>query len=484
MRTPEHTSPSTHFQPLHIGWLCVLALCASLALVFWPESLSLGVGSTEGLASFSEGAPWWQTGGVLFLGGLLTALTPCVYPLIPITVGVLGASKARSKLHAVGLSAAYIFGMGLVFSLAGFSAALSGQVFGAFLSSPWVLLGLAFFMAALAASMLGAFELGLPQAWTQRLGRMGGGGGPWGAFLMGGAAGLLAAPCTGPVLSGLLAYIAQHQAIWLGGVGLFIYAMGIGLPFFLVGVFAVRLPKSGSWMVGVKYFLGLVLAVFALGYLKEAWPAFDSTLVWMAHKLGGRSLGLGVVGGMVFFTLLWGGIRRNAEKAGNAEGLFQEKKLQESSYKLPVLAMLLLAILLRFELPSSVAAEGTSLVWQHRFSAKDGPALAFDEVLQRAKEQGQPVLIDFFAQWCAACKELDKISFADARVVQEAERFMRIKVDGTRESQEIEALYARFSVQGLPTVVFIDARGELLSRPRVEGFVGPRELLKRMRQIP
>jgi len=480
------TTPSVHFQPLRIGWLCGLAFCASLALVFWPDSLSFNMDKTEGLASFSAGLPWWQTGGVLFLGGLLTALTPCVYPLIPITVGVLGASQARSKLQAIALSAAYVVGIGLIFSLAGLGAALSGQVFGTLLSSRWVQLGLFLLMAALAASMLGAFELRLPYAWTQRLGRLGGGGSLGGALLMGGAAGVLAAPCTGPVLSGLLLYIGERQAVVLGGLGLFVYAMGIGLPFFLVGVFALKLPKGGKWMMGVKYFLGLLLAVFALGYLKGAWPAFDSTVVWLAHSLGGRTVGLLVTGGMVFFALLWGGLRRNAEKAQEAQEAqspLREKRLQESSYKMPVLAMVLLAILLRFELPSAAVLPGAPFVWDYRFSAKES-AFVFDEVLQKAKAEGQPVLIDFFAQWCAACRELDKITLVDARVVQEAERFVRIKVDGTLESKQIEALYARFSVRGLPTVVFVDAQGTVLSKPRVEGFVGPRELLRRMRQVP
>ena len=167
------TSPATALPPFRMGWLCGLAVCASLALVFWPESLSFEVGSFAGSAAFSEGLPWWQAGAVLFLGGLLTALTPCVYPLIPITVGVLGASKTRSKMHAIALSAAYVVGMGLVYSLAGLGAALSGRAFGALLGNPWVLLGLSIFMAVLAASMLGAFELRLPYSWTQRLGRMG-----------------------------------------------------------------------------------------------------------------------------------------------------------------------------------------------------------------------------------------------------------------------------------------------------------------------
>ncbi|MCL2258717.1 MAG: thioredoxin family protein, partial [Proteobacteria bacterium] len=419
-----------------------------------------------GLASFSEGLAWWRVGGLLFVGGVLTALTPCVYPLIPITVGVLGATKARSKVQAVGLTAAYIAGMGLVFSAAGLMAALSGQAFGFLLSSRWVLLGLACFMALLSASMLGFFELSLPYAWAQRLGRIGGGGGLWGALLMGGAAGLLAAPCTGPILSGLLAYIAQHQALGLGAVGLFIYAMGIGVPFFLVGVCALKLPKGGRWMGWVKYFFGVVLAVLALNYLKGAWPALDSVVVWVAHSLG-RPLGLALAGVLVFLAIIWGG-RQSPEK-GRAEWA--------------ILGMLLVAIFMRFELPPEKGVLQSPFVWDYLFSAQSHSMAGFDEALLQAKEEGRPVLVDFFAQWCVACRELDKISYADAKVQREAERFIRIKVDGTRESKQIEALYERFSIQGLPTVIFISPKGELLSRPRMEGFLGPREVLRLMQQV-
>ncbi|MCL2013253.1 MAG: thioredoxin family protein [Cystobacterineae bacterium] len=473
------TSPSTPLQPLGIGWLCVGALAASLALVFWPEGLSFELGASEGLASFSEGLPWWKAGGILFLGGLLTALTPCVYPLIPITVGVLGASQARSKLQAVALSTAYILGMGLVFSLAGMAAALSGQAFGFLLSNRWVLLGLSGFMALLAASMLGTFELRLPFSWTQRLGKMGGGGSLWGALFMGGAAGLLAAPCTGPILSGLLTYIAQQQAFWLGAIGLFIYAMGIGLPFFIVGVFAIKLPKGGKWMVGVKYFFGLLLAALALSYLKEAWPSFEAAVVWMTHTLG-RKATLLVAGGLVFFAIFLGGIRRNREKAPSG---FSTNEASANPSKASLLGMLLLAILLRFELPPAATLREAPLVWSHRFSAQNSSMAVFEEALLQAQKQGHPVLIDFFAQWCTACKELEKISFADAKVQQEAERFVRIKVDATKENKNIEALYARYSVRGLPTVIFLNPQGELLSKPRVEGFLGPKELLRQMQKV-
>jgi len=452
-----------------MAWLCGLAFCGSGLLVLWPEGLGWGLEGPRGLGIFSESLVWWKMGGLLFLGGLLTALTPCVYPLIPITVGVLGASKARSKAHAVGLVSAYILGMGLVFSLAGLAAALSGQAFGFLLSSPWVLLGLSCFMAVLAASMLGAFELRLPQAWTQGLGRMGGGGGLWGALLMGGAAGLLAAPCTGPILSGLLAYIAQRQALGLGGVGLFVYAMGLGLPFFLVGVFALKLPKGGLWMLGVKYFLGLILAVLALNYLQSAWPAFDAAVVWFTHNLG-RKAGLFLVGLVMLIGILWGGVIHYSRGGWGGEGR-------------AVLGMLLLAMFLRFELPPEKGGQETPFVWSHVVSAKVPSAVDFDEVLLEAKEGGRPVLVDFFAQWCGACKELDKISYADARVQKEAERFIRIKIDGTLENPQIEALYDRYKIRGLPTVIFINPQGKPLSKPRIEGFLGPRELLRLMQQV-
>jgi thiol:disulfide interchange protein DsbD len=170
---------------------------------------------------------------LVFLGGFLTALTPCVYPLIPITVGIFGATKGVSRGRAVLLTSSYVVGMGVVFAVLGVVAARTGAAFGQLLGHPALAVGLAVFLLVLAASMFGAFDIALPQGLAQRLNSVGGVG-PLGALLMGSVAGFLAAPCTGPVLTGLLTFVATTRNTALGAALLFVYAMGIRVPFFLI----------------------------------------------------------------------------------------------------------------------------------------------------------------------------------------------------------------------------------------------------------
>src|SRR5271169_2169904 len=265
--------------------LLAWALVAALAISFLP--LFVPSGPTSGLdAAGYLGAGRFASGAVaVFLGGLLTALTPCVYPLIPITVSVFGARGSTSRARALVLTTAYVVGMGLVFSALGVAAARTGAAFGAVLGKPVVVLALAAVLLVLAASMFGAFELTLPAHLVQRLSTVGGAG-LLGALLMGSVAGFLAAPCTGPVLTGLLAFVAKSQDTALGAGLLFVYALGIGVPFFLIGAFAVQLPRGGVWMEWVKSLLGILLVALAATYVKDAFPSLREAVHGAALALG------------------------------------------------------------------------------------------------------------------------------------------------------------------------------------------------------
>lgn len=262
-----------------------LASLAAVGLVFVPSLIPTGPTSALDASSLLASGRLFVAAGVIFLGGLLTSLTPCVYPLIPITVGVFGARQAESKGRALVLTSAYVVGMGVVFSALGVFAALSGRAFGSMLGNSWVVVGLAVFMVVLATSMFGAFELALPSSLATKLNGVGGGG-LIGALLMGSVAGFLAAPCTGPVLTGVLAWVSQTQDPVLGGLLLFVYALGIGVPFFLIGVFTVRLPKSGVWMEWVKSVFGIALLGLAISYLRDGFPAFGELLTSLTATLG------------------------------------------------------------------------------------------------------------------------------------------------------------------------------------------------------
>ncbi|HEV3030223.1 MAG TPA: cytochrome c biogenesis protein CcdA, partial [Polyangia bacterium] len=181
--------------------------------------------------------------------GLLTALTPCVYPMIPITLAIFGA-KGVGRRRAAALASSYVAGIAVLFGALGTTFGLLGKAFGAYLGNPWVVVPLALFFVAMALSMFGAFELALPQGLQARLSRVGGRG-FGGAFLMGLVAGLIAAPCTGPPLAGLLAYISTtHDAVF-GFVLCAVYGLGVGLPFLLLAAFSMSLPRSGAWMESV-----------------------------------------------------------------------------------------------------------------------------------------------------------------------------------------------------------------------------------------
>lgn len=427
--------------------LLLAAAGAAGAAWFLPELLGRGLFSGE----VDAGAIGAGTGlgalGVAWLGGVLTSLTPCVYPLIPITVGVFGARNERSRLKAFGLTAAYVLGMAIMFSGLGFAAASSGKAFGTVLANPWVVTGLAAFFLLMAASMFGAFEIAVPQRLAQRLNTVGGAG-FGGALAMGLVAGIVAAPCTGPVLASLLTWVATSGKPTFGLLLLFTYALGVGLPFLLIGAFSVRLPRSGPWMEAVKSVFGIALLAMALLYLQHAFPLIR---VQPPLLLGPAAVGAGV---------LLGAIHRSFH------GAAIEKALKTLGVGLAVVGLFV-----RIGAPAHAGEKG--IRWE----------TAYEQAVERAKAEGKPVMIDFYADWCAACKELDKFTYSDPKVAAEAERFVSVKVDGTEEDDRILALYEKFGVQGLPTIVFIGADGKVLEKPRITGFLEAPKFLEQMKRV-
>lgn len=455
----------------------LLASLSAIGLVFVPSLLPTGPSSSLDASALLNSGQFFIAAGVIFLGGLLTSLTPCVYPLIPITVGVFGARQADSKGRAVLLTSAYVIGMGAVFSALGVFAALSGRAFGSALGNTWVIVGLAVFMAVLASSMFGAFELALPSGLATKLNGVGGGG-IIGAFLMGSVAGFLAAPCTGPVLTGVLTWVSQTRDPVVGAALLFIYALGIGVPFFLIGVFAMRLPKSGVWMEWVKSVFGIALLAMSISYLRDGFPAFREVIVNAANQLG-RTGAVTLGAGLAFVGVVIGAIHLSF-KEGNQWML-----------KGAGVAAVLVAFLVRMAAPIAtppVTPGGnnthTEFVWAMTFKAEQANSAApFEEVLAKAKADCKPVLIDFFADWCAACKELDHLTYTSPEVVAEGERFVKVKVDGTEDHKVLDGIYERFGVKGLPTVAFIDPMGEVMKAPKITGFMAAPEFLGEMRKV-
>jgi thiol:disulfide interchange protein DsbD len=377
---------------------------------------------------------------VAFGWGALGSLTPCVYPMIAITVSVFGAKQAKSRWQGFGLSLSFVAGIVAMFVPLGVVAALTGKLFGAALQNAWVTVGISMLLVGMAASMFGAFEFALPSSLTNRLATMGGIG-LRGAFVLGLVSGVIAAPCTGPVLTGILAFIAKTRSIGFGAGSMAAFAIGLGLPFLLVGTFAVQLPKSGRWMVHVKSFFGIVLLVVAAYFMGNAFPA-------LSRAVPGGSTGIALAAGAILLGVLLGALHRDFSTASGAGRVAKAFGI-------------LLVTLGGFAAIALIARPTGTFAWQH---------LPLAQAQGQARTQLRPLLVDFGASWCAECKELDKRTFSHAAVQQEAARFLAVKVDATNDEDPIVVdSIKRMNVRGLPTVILFDSRGS--EAQRFTGFV-------------
>lgn len=386
-----------------------------------------------------------------FLGGLLVSLTPCVYPMVAVTVSVFGAKKTESRWTGLLLSSSFVFGIMVMFVALGLVAALTGNVFGGALQSTWVVLGISLLFVVMALSMFGAFELTLPSGLLNRLATVGGFG-IRGAFVLGLVSGIVASPCTGPVLTGILAWIATTRDLVLGTLAMSAFALGLGVPFFLVGAFAVQLPKSGRWMVAVKMGLGVVLLIVALYFASTRLPALLQLVPWA---------GVGWAVAMIAVCIAVAISAYLGKKSARAPRAFLVLALAAYTYA-------------GFAVITKLTRAESTLVWQHQ---------SYQTVKARAQTERKPLLIDFTARWCTACKELDRATFSAPAVQVEAGRFLAVKVDATVDDDpEVAATMRELSVKGLPTVVLLDREGREVQR--FTDFVNAETFLQALRRVP
>ena len=393
---------------------------------------------------------FWTVVGVFFVAGALLSLTPCVLPMLPILSAlIVGQGVTVSRRRGFLLAAAYSLGMGVIYTGLGIAAGLAGEGLAAALQNIWVLSAFALGLVALSLSMFGVYELQIPASLTGRLTRVSNqlpAGRLLGVFAMGGVSALIVSPCVAAPLAGALVYLSQTRDVALGGSALFALAAGMSVPLLLLGASAgAWLPKTGAWMNAVKRFFGILLLAVAVWTVQPVLPSWASMALWGAVAMASAAL-------------LWRepGVRiRNARR---------------------VLAVALASFGL-FQWVSAASGGADPLrPWAQWTSKAPQNALAFRPVRNVAEldaalsTAGRPVMLDFYADWCVSCKEMEAFTFSDPAIQMRLGRALLLKVDVTQNNADDRALLKRFGLFGPPGTLFFDSTGNELQAARVLGY--------------
>ncbi|RAA58326.1 thiol:disulfide interchange protein [Burkholderia multivorans] len=418
------------------------------------------VTSADFAQSLLEGQGFFTIVALYFVAGVVLSLLPCSYPMIPIVSAIIIGQGTRAT-HARGfaLSLTYVVGMALVYTVLGIAAALIGQSLGAWLQNPWVLGAFAVLLTAFAVSLISGKDIALPQRWQNGAAEASGArqGGHFAAVAaMGALSALVVGACMTAPLFAVLAFIAHTGNAWLGGAALFAMGMGLGVPLLVVGVGAgTLLPRAGAWMDGVKVFFGIVLLAAALWIV---WPVLGGGLKMMLAALwllvAAAALGL--------FTPNAGAVsiwRRLARGLGAALAIWAATLLVglAAGSTDPVKPLAVLA--------SRAAAPGGDAA---AAAAHEGPAFAAvrssGELDALLKTSAQPVMLDFYADWCVSCKEMERLTFTDARVQARLAQLHLVRADVTANNADDQALLKRFGLFGPPGIIFFDRNDKEIAR--------------------
>jgi len=389
----------------------------------------------------------WTLLGI-FAGGIALNLTPCIYPLIPITVSYFGGRSARGQRNLVIHGACYIGGLAITNSVLGVFAALTGGLLGSALQHPIALALVAAVLIFFATSLFGLWELRMPYGLTQAVSKT------WtgylGGLFMGMTLGIVASACIGPFILGLLTWVATIGNIWIAFLIFFTLSLGLGLPLFFLALFSgqlSKLPRSGEWMLWVKKLLGWILVGMAAYFIQPLLPETAKVVLLAAVALA-AALHLGWID------------RSRAEFRG-----FEWLRTGTAIAGLIFATVLIGSWMMR----------GPGVTW-HPYS---------EQVLAEAQRQQKPVILDFYADWCAPCRELDEVTFHDPEIVNQTKRdIIMIKVDLTRKGNPVHAdLLGQYNVKGVPTVVFLDHQGKERRNLRLVDYLPADQFLIRMAEI-
>ena len=411
-------------------------------------------------AGLAPSAPESETGGPLygwamlwtllgiFAGGMALNLTPCVYPLIPITISYFGGQatrKGEGRGSIVAHGVCYMLGLAFTNSVLGVVAALTGSLMGAMLQNPIVLVVVSAILVIFSLSLFGVWELRLPRSLTQAAGRSY--TGYFGTLFMGLTLGVVAAPCIGPFVLGLLTWVASMGSPWLGFIVFFTLSLGLGMPLFILAMFSgqiQKLPQTGGWMIWVRKLMGWVLFGMAAYFIRPVLPD-----IWATFSLAAVSLAAGLHLGWI-------------------------DKSQSSSRTFPWIraGVGVACLVLSTFLVTSSLMRGPGVAWRP-YS---------EEILQEAQNLKKPVVIDFYATWCSPCRELEEVTFHDAALVKEAESdYVMVKVDLTKAGNRLnERLLREYDVKGVPTIVFLDRNGKERRNLRLVDYLPADQFLERM----
>jgi len=383
----------------------------------------------------------------VFFSGLALDLTPCVYPMIPVTLAFFSGQAKRSTAHTARLAAFYVLGISLSYAALGMLTAQAGALFGFWLQKPAVLIIISLAIIGLSLSMFGVYDLQLPSVITRRLGRAS--DGPLGALGMGLVFGLIAAPCVGPFVGSLVLYVVEQGRPALGFLLFFVLGLGMGLPFLVLGVAANRithLPKAGAWLVWSKKVIGVVLLGLALWFLR--------TLLadWV---LRAAVVGLLVLGGLYL-------------------GWLERTRARSARFRWARWIMGLVLI-----------ASAVAVVWPQPPPVGTVNWVPFSEAaFDAARREGRPIVLDVYADWCLPCKELEHVTFQHADVTIVLNTMTTLRLDASQDlPAEAEAFADRYHIVGMPTILLFDRNGKERADLRLLGFEGPEEFLARLKQL-